>query len=180
MGRKTKTGAATTTRRRGRPLKLTPETHAKLVQYVGEGAYLAHAAAALRLRRETVGEWVKRGRLDASNEEDTIFSRLYFDLEAGKARAAMIAQRRILEAGDRDWRAGAWYLERVHPEHFGPPRESGPRAGHALDLKTLADDDTIEALSDGELELLDRSLANATRILERAKARTGAPVDDVA
>lgn len=179
MGRgRTKATAGTAKRGRGRPLKLTPEVHGKLVQYVGEGAYLAHAAAALRLRRETVSEWLRRGEGDARNDDDTPFARLHLDLEAAKARAAMVAQRRILEAGDRDWRAGAWYLERVHPEHYGPPRENGPRAGHALDLKTLADDDTIEAMTDGELELLERALSNATKLLDRARERTGRAVED--
>ena len=53
--------------------------------------------------------------------------------------------RHVNRAAEKDWKAAAWLLERLHPEHYGPP----PRR-LALDVEMSVPD--FSRMSDADLE----------------------------
>ncbi len=61
--------------------------------------------------------------IEGSSDEDASDDVSWADLYARITRSRLIGERdallRIQEAGETDWRAAAWYLERIQPEDWG-------------------------------------------------------------
>ena len=112
-----------------RPTKLTPETHAKIVQAIRDGNYLADAARAASVSRDTVHEWKRRGaaeraRLDADQTATPLESEAAYlafsDAEqAAEAEATVEIVQAWRSAAMTDWRAGMEWLARRHPDKWG-------------------------------------------------------------
>lgn len=77
-----------------------------IVESVRNGAFQTHAAGAVGIGRRTLHDWLR------DDEE--------FALRVAQARdeATNRSVRILLEHGDKDWRAHAWYLERTRPAEF--------------------------------------------------------------
>ena len=122
-----------------RPTKLNPETHAKIVQAIRDGNYLADAARAAGISRDTVHAWKRRGkaertRLDADPTATPLESEAAYlafsDAEqAAEAEATVEIVQAWRSAAMTDWRAAMEWLARRHPEEWG--KSQAVRKGHA-------------------------------------------------
>ena len=107
----TTTPAPPPPRRLGRPTKRTPFVTRKICRGIAEGLPFKHAAALAGVAGETFAAW----RRDFPE----------FNEAVEHALAAGITKRlkQIKKAGDEgDWKASAWWLEHVVPEHFARSR----------------------------------------------------------
>ena len=112
-----------------RPTKLTPETHAKIVQAIRDGNYLADAARAAGISRDSVHAWKRRGnaertRLDADPNATPLESEAAYlafsDAEqAAEAEATVEIVQAWRSAAMTDWRAAMEWLARRHPDRWG-------------------------------------------------------------
>lgn len=155
-----------------RPSKLTKETQVRLEGMLSRGVYMSHAAGAIGVDRRTIAIWLKRGQEDREAGHATKYASLLDAVEVARARGAAAMTEVITRAAGRDWKAAAWFLERVHPEEFGPVKDFTVRhSGHVThlskeDLEDLAD------LTDAELDQIEAGLSKVAAVVHRAEARS--------
>ncbi|MCE9561111.1 MAG: hypothetical protein K8U57_03555 [Planctomycetes bacterium] len=113
------------TKKLGRPTTLTPELQESLCRDLANGCSRKTAATCNGISRRTLCRWLSSGR--AGDEP-------FLSLMTAVRKAEAIAVRRNViviqkaATGDPDsevapdWRAAAWWLERMHPEEFGRHR----------------------------------------------------------
>ncbi len=114
------------------PLVERSDKRAAIVQLLSEGVPKVHAAAVAGVSEATLHRWV--------NEDDQ-FKR---DLRAAESAAVALRVQRIGKAGEKDWRADSWYLERTQKATFGS--DAGKGGGLAVQ---------INIMRDGEPEVVD-------------------------
>jgi transposase-like protein len=119
-----------------RPQTLTPEMADQIAAMLRAGNYVEVAARAVGVHRNTLHEWLRRGR-----EGDPAYAGLYERCEQARAEgeAAHVAQ--IARAGRESWQAVAWLLERQYPERWARPSQ---RAGDEPATADPADDPFAE------------------------------------
>lgn len=100
---------------RGRPTALTPELHADIVRTIKAGNYIETAAAMAGINRDTLREWVRQGVRHPKGKYGS-FAR---DIEQAMAHAEVIDVLGIRKAGEKEWTARAWLLERRFPDRWG-------------------------------------------------------------
>ena len=136
----------------GRPTKLTPELQADLVRALASGAYIEAACQYVGIAPQTYYGWIAKAKADDSEPEY-----LEFMEAVEKARSAVtlrMAGRVLAAADDGSWQAGAWWLERSHPDQYGRRTNlAGPNGG-AIEVKTDDEDreDRLRALVQQALE----------------------------
>lgn len=99
----------------GRPTKLTPELHADIVRTIKAGNYLETAAAMAGVERLTLREWIKKGVRAKSGA----YHAFALDIEQAMAHAEVVDVLGIRKAGEKEWTARAWLLERRFPDRWG-------------------------------------------------------------
>lgn len=106
---------------------MTPETVQTVLDALKAGLGIDTAAQYAGIGQRTVKDWLAKGRaaLEAADMNDApipIEDLHYADFskEVDTARAQAIARNitAIQQAAARDWRAAAWWLERVHADQF--------------------------------------------------------------
>jgi hypothetical protein len=106
-------------KKRGAPLKLNAEVTRKLCQHVKIGSDPATAAEAVGISKDTLHEWLKRGhqaiQSGTKDNRERMFARLVNALNRAAAEAELRDTKRIDRAGNFDWRALAWKMERRYP-----------------------------------------------------------------
>jgi len=101
-----------------RPTKLTPELQTQIVAYITAGAYIETAAAAAGVVKNTLYDWLKRGK---TGEEP--FAAFSDAVERAMGQADMRDLAVIDKAAQANqWQAAAWKLERKHPDKWGRTR----------------------------------------------------------
>lgn len=159
-------------RKKGRPTALTREVHEMLVRLLRRGAYITHAAPAVGVGPRTVMKWLAIGRRDIEEGRDSIHADLASDVEAARNEAAVHMTEVVYEAAkNRDVKAAQWYLERVHPNEFGPPKDGVDRSSSHMTVLSEQEESEFEELSDAELELLESTLLDAEKIMHGGKRR---------
>ena len=102
---------------KGRPSKLTPELQKEICDYIAvDGLLNKDACLIAGIATSTFCLWKAKGEKEG---EPAIYSDF---LEAIKTAEAKFKQKRlenIRKAGETDWKAEAWQLERKFPEEFG-------------------------------------------------------------
>ena len=98
----------------GRHTLLTPELADNLLAALRAGAYLHVAARAVGIRRETLADWMRRGR-----EGDAPFAELLTQIEEAQAAGEVRNVATVANAARENWQAAAWLLERGYPERWG-------------------------------------------------------------
>lgn len=93
---------------------LTPAMHAEIVGWVKAGSYATEACAVAGIATVTYYDWLKRG---ARGEEP--FAAFANAIKKAVAFAEARAAGRIVKAGQKNWQANAWYLERKHHGRWG-------------------------------------------------------------
>ena len=89
------------------PTKLTPEVHEKIVRFVRAGNFRETACAAAGITSRSLRGWLSLG---AKGIEP--YAQLVADMDQAEAEAEARDIARVTKAGDEDWRAIAWRLER--------------------------------------------------------------------
>lgn len=120
--RKAKKGTVTPRRGKRGPLgpRLLDEAVIKQIcHYVRLGVPQKVAAMTQKIQENTYWLWRKNGKRDLNDGLDTIYAKLYVEIE--KARADCVARNTeiIATAAAEDWRASAFFLERRHAEDWG-------------------------------------------------------------
>lgn len=119
--------------RTGRPSKLTPEIHNRIVAAIQRGSYVETAAQMAGIQKFTYYEWLKRGKavqamLDEAHEDEqpdiTAHDANCVNFSNAVFRAMAEAEVRDLTAIDNaaqqgTWQAAAWKLERKHHARWG-------------------------------------------------------------
>lgn len=97
----------------GRSTKYSPEVHQAIVSCLSRGATKKLACEIAGISHWTFTDWLNRGELG-----DEPFATLLADCQQAMAVIALGRIERISAAGDEDWRADAWLLERTHRDEF--------------------------------------------------------------
>jgi transposase len=113
----------------GRPTKLTPDIQVKIVDALKMGNYIETAAALAGINKTSIYEWLKRGARELERVENNPNARIRKEEEpfvkfsnAVQKAQAESEQRDLLiiaKAGQTDWKASAWRLERKYPQRWG-------------------------------------------------------------
>lgn len=96
-------------------LKLTDQLRKDICNDIKAGVPIDHAAIAHGITRATFYNWYRKGK-DAKSGK---FRQFYDKVEEAKSVAIALRARRIYKAGEDNWQADAWWLERVAPNYFG-------------------------------------------------------------
>ena len=109
------------------PVLLKRDKRAAVLELLGQGVPKVHAAAVAGVSEATLHRWV--------NEDDE------FKREGRAAESAAVALRvqRIGKAGEKDWRADSWYLERTQRATFGS--DAGKAGGVAVQINIVRDNE---------------------------------------
>lgn len=99
----------------GRPTKLTPQLHLEIVKFIEAGNYIETAAAVAGVSPSTLRHWIRRG----ARQRDGPYRLFSEAVKRAEARAEASALVRIRQAGEKNWTAEAWYLERKFPHKWG-------------------------------------------------------------
>ena len=101
----------------GRPTKLTPEIHRRIVKAVRCGNYGEVAAQSEGVDKRTFYRWMELGQSDADEHED------YRQFRHAVTRARAVAERRMVNVVRTDAVQNAesarWYLERSASDRWG-------------------------------------------------------------
>jgi hypothetical protein len=86
--------------------KFTEARRTAIINSIRNGAYAKHAAIASGISERAFYDWC---------EKDEQFSAAVAQAAADRTNRAI---RTIADAGERDWKANAWLLERTSPKDF--------------------------------------------------------------
>jgi len=96
----------------GRPPKLTPEILTKICDALRAGQLSRDGAAFAGIRKSTFYEWLRRGARAPRGIYRELSDGVEKALADSEARDVMLIGK---AAGDGDWQAAAWRLERKFP-----------------------------------------------------------------
>ncbi len=130
---------------KGRPCLLTSELEAKLLSAIEGGLPLKQSAMLAGVCYETLNRWRKRGEIEGAPPEFRHFCQA---LQRSEAIAMQRLVSQVSKAGNTDWRAAAWILERRHPNEFGKIERVESRGDSAWP-KSMSE-------SEGGMELMKR------------------------
>jgi hypothetical protein len=132
-------------RRTGRPTKLTPEIQDAICNVIQSGCFLETAAIMVGLDKTTLFRWLKRGAKEGSGK----FREFRTAIRKAMAHAEVRDLIKLQKAGDKNWQAIAWRLERRYPKRWGrrdpeSPGKTSPEESTKLIARFLAAADSME------------------------------------
>lgn len=102
-------------RGRGRPAKLTPETHKIIVSAIEKGNYVETAAGLAGVDKQSLYSWLKKGNQASKGIYRDFLDAVNVALASSEAKDV----ERLNQAADKHWQATAWRLERRFPRKWG-------------------------------------------------------------
>jgi len=103
----------------GRDSLLTPAMQAQICESVRAGNWLETAAQAAGIDRDTLFAWKRKGMADLeAGRTNSIYGVFVNAVARAEAESEQASLACIQRAGESDWRAEAWYLERRFPERW--------------------------------------------------------------
>ena len=109
------------------PLMVREDKRAAIIELLGDGVPKVHAAAVAGVSEATLHRWI--------SEDDKFKS----EIRAAESAAVALRVQRIGKAGEKDWRADSWYLERTQKATFGS--DAGKSGGLAVQINIMRDGD---------------------------------------
>jgi len=109
------------------PLVVREDKRAAIIELLGDGVPKVHAAAVAGVSEATLHRWI--------SEDDKFKS----EIRAAESAAVALRVQRIGKAGEKDWRADSWYLERTQKATFGS--DAGKGGGLAVQINIMRDGD---------------------------------------
>jgi hypothetical protein len=107
----------------GRPTKFNEERAGKILLALRAGNYLEASAAFAGVHKDTVYEWIKRGKRRTKKGKpfkgDEALAEFSDGVEMAKAAAEVRMVGIINKAAMKSWQAAAWYLERTNNKRWG-------------------------------------------------------------
>lgn len=100
----------------GRPPKLDPVKVDRMLSAMRTGIAMDTAARFAGIPRQTLFDWLARGRAARATP---VYREFVEQVEEAIAQFEVLALARITKAGDEQWQADAWRLERKFPEKYG-------------------------------------------------------------
>lgn len=116
------------TKAMGRPTRLNPVIHRRIVELIAEGNYFTTACRAVGIDPEVADDWLTYGK---KGHSDPVYYEFYRDVTAARIVAERNAVKQIMGASQNgDWKAGAWWLAR------GPAKQrwGGQQPSQAVNL----------------------------------------------
>lgn len=98
-------------RKTGRPYAITKEKEEMLINMMADGMTQARACLYVGICEQTIIRHKER------------FSEFSERLERARLETTRLAHKSIRVGMLKDWKAGAWWLERTEPERFGLKKE---------------------------------------------------------
>ena len=95
--------------------KLTDKLCDEICNDIKAGVPIIHAAISHGIGQSTFYDWYNAGKKAKSGNK----KKFYDKVEEAKSVAITLRARRIYKAGETNWQADAWWLERVDPDNFG-------------------------------------------------------------
>lgn len=112
----TKKGAAAAKKKPGPKGKFTPERTEIIINAIAEGCPHDTAAALAGIAESTFYAWIEKGE----GYQTGLYRDFADNVKQARAKAEADRIARINKAGkEGDWKADAWYLERVYAEKYG-------------------------------------------------------------
>lgn len=102
----------------GRPPKYTPERIKSILNSISNRIPYQLAAEANGISEETLYDWLRTGRKDLDEGNDTILARFSESLKNIEQKRMQTHLKKI-KKNVKNWQADAWILERRWPKHFG-------------------------------------------------------------
>jgi transposase len=136
----------------GRPTKLTPEKHDKIVELVRAGNYVDTASAVAGVAEQTFYVWMSKGEGEKARSPYKEFREAITAARAeAEARMVLVVQR---AANDGSWQAASWYLERTKQAKFGKQNRVELTGAEGGAVKV---DVTVDELEQRIANLLDKA-----------------------
>lgn len=127
----------------GRPDKLTPDVHERIVALTRAGNFMETAAAAAGIDRETLRQWLKKGArvLEDSDDPKELKFKAFADAvtEAAGASEATLLTLISNSARGGTWQAAAWILERKFPDRYGRRQKIDARVSGQVSVGLAAE-----------------------------------------
>ena len=128
----------------GRPTKATPETLKIIIDAVSEGLTYETSAALAGITYQTLHDWKKKG-----GQGDPVFVDFAEKLMVAEAEGEYTLLANIRRAGESQWQASAWILERRYPQRYGRvdrlKAELTGKDGDPVQIAKSTSDEEIEA-----------------------------------
>jgi hypothetical protein len=115
----------------GRPTKLTNDIIDEVARLLPKTYYIETVCVALGITGSTLRNWLNWGREEASrlkhpeqvpDKNKRLYLEFFVAYKRALARGEIEAVAQIREAGNTQWQALAWLLERRFPERWGSQR----------------------------------------------------------
>jgi transposase len=104
----------------GAPSALTDEREKVILETIRVGATFTAAARLAGVSVDTIHEWRRRGAgAHPTRPATPRLARFARAVDEALGQAEQVIVERIHVASVEDWRAGAWLLERRHPDAYG-------------------------------------------------------------
>jgi len=100
-------------------MKLSKMYINKILDYISQGMSVENACYVAGISEKTYYLWFNKGEEDAKNETESLQRKLYDGIPAARARCEQTHLQNIMNAGKKNWRASAWFLERTRPHIYG-------------------------------------------------------------
>ena len=124
-----------------RPSKLTPETHAVIVESILHGATYKDAAEAAGVNYDTFNEWMRAGTDGKAGK----FSEFFGAIRKAEAQCRLNMTRVIQSAAAKgDWKAAEAYLRRRDRVNWGDNVDV-TSGGEAITLKIVKASDATDS-----------------------------------
>lgn len=113
--------------------KLTDKLCDEICNDIKAGVPIKHSAISHGITEVTFYNWYNQGK----NAKSGAKKQFYDKVEEAKSVAITLRARRIYKAGEDNWQADAWWLERVAPNEFGR------KDRHEVDMKAQIQSDLL-------------------------------------
>lgn len=142
--------------------KLTSEIKDAIVSALEDGNYAKVAAESVGVTEQTFYNWLARGEAEKERVEGNARTKIksseqpFFEFFESVTRARGAAEARAVEkikdAGEEDWRAVAWFLERRYSSRWANTQRVDLQVKEELEaalnkLEASLDSDTFEAVA---------------------------------
>lgn len=187
--------------KQGRKLLLNEAMIAKIVEATQYGNYATVICDYVGISTVSLANWLRKGEElsekdeDELNDEERLFVKLFFDVRKARGLSEMRAVERIRKAGEQDWKAAAWFLERTATARWGRVDRTeitGADGGAiAIDAEVvsrkleamMANQGVLDAKAIEDAQVHDATIEAATGLLEAVSreivtAHSDEPSDD--